>query len=437
MFLAQRRHYGRLLNPDTPMMFDDVERRREEEYLRAQHEVTKVLAGAPNPDAAVPLWLKALGSSTGWEAGAFWQRDEAMLMGRRSEWRATANGAHGNDAGRDFLNDSGLPTIAWSREEPHWIEDLDLGEHEASGDRADGGSEFHSALALPVKSSDRTIGVVVFFSGASRSAEPQLIALLSTLCSQLGEYLERMRIEAESERLREEFFALVSHELRSPATSMIGYMDMLREKQDQLDPDGQRALGVMDRNAHRLLRLIGDLLFAAEVEAGSFELESEPVNLEEVITQCVEAAEPRAMEFMVELTPQIYGDLEIVGDADRLGQAIDNLIGNALKFTPEGGHVRVRLARSNGNALIEVEDDGGGIDQHHLDHLFDRFYQAGGNGSTVRQGVGLGLSIVKAIVEGHNGTISVKSRVGGGTTFSILIPLKRAEVETTKIESTA
>jgi signal transduction histidine kinase/CHASE3 domain sensor protein len=238
----------------------------------------------------------------------------------------------------------------------------------------------------------------------------------------------------EAERMKDEFSALVSHELRTPLTSIIGYLELLQDEADGNGDDPaarQRAqfLTVVDRNARRLLRLVGDLLFVAQVEAGKLSLEETDVDLDGVARESVEAAGPRARDGGVELTLESETVPIVRGDRDRLAQALDNLVSNAIKFTPAGGRVVVRLMRAADSAVLEVSDTGIGISQADLEQLFQRFFRTQRATSAAIPGVGLGLTIAQAIVHGHDGQISVQSRDGEGTTFRIELPLLRvAEV---------
>jgi signal transduction histidine kinase/CHASE3 domain sensor protein len=238
----------------------------------------------------------------------------------------------------------------------------------------------------------------------------------------------------EAERMKEEFSALVSHELRTPLTSIIGYLELLNDEaqRDRDDPAAQqriRFLGVVDRNARRLLRLVGDLLFVAQVEAGKLSLEETDVDLEAVAKESAEAAAPRARAAGVEITLDCEPVPLVRGDRDRLAQALDNLVSNAIKFTPEGGRVVVRLMQEGDQAVLEVADTGIGISHADLERLFQRFFRTQRATSAAIPGFGLGLTIAQAIVHAHDGRISVQSRDGEGTTFRIELPLLRpAEV---------
>jgi len=224
----------------------------------------------------------------------------------------------------------------------------------------------------------------------------------------------------------------VSHELRTPLTSIVGYLELLRdEDEDELATEqGQRFLEVIQRNATRLQRLVDDVLFAARAEAGRMALAKSELDLQSVIAESVAAAAPKAEEGGVELELDVERTPWIEGDPDRLGQALDNLISNALKFTPPGGHVEVSLRNLGERARIDVRDTGLGMAEDDRAQAFDRFFRASAT-RDYAPGVGLGLTIVKTIVEGHGGTIDVKSSEGVGTTFAIELPLTSKRVSRT------
>jgi len=231
-----------------------------------------------------------------------------------------------------------------------------------------------------------------------------------------------------AERLKEEFFALVSHELRTPLTSIAGYLELVLDPDEaELDPNQRHFLSVVERNAKRLQRLVGDLLFVAQFEAGKLSLEKAPTSLQDVAAESVESARPKADELGIELRLNAEPIPAVPGDAGRLGQTLDNLISNALKFTPAGGRVDVRVLDRRDRAVIEVADTGLGIAEVDQQRLFERFYRTEAAQEAAIPGVGLGLSISKAIVEGHGGTIGVASEVGRGTTFTIDVPLTTSD----------
>jgi signal transduction histidine kinase len=231
----------------------------------------------------------------------------------------------------------------------------------------------------------------------------------------------------ELDRMKDDFVASVSHELRTPLTSIRGYLELLREGEaGELTGDQHDFVAIVERNADRLLRLVGDLLFVAQVDAGKIALERGPVDVEELVHQAVDAALPAATEKRIALDVDLHGLSVLHADRARLGQVLDNLISNALKFTPSGGNVAVRTAQNADAIVIEVSDNGMGMSAEDLAQLFQRFFRTESAGEQAIQGTGLGLAIVKAIVEAHDGAISVASVLGKGTVFRVELPLALA-----------
>jgi signal transduction histidine kinase len=225
-------------------------------------------------------------------------------------------------------------------------------------------------------------------------------------------------------RLKDEFIGLVSHELRTPLASILGYLELLRDDDvAPLDEDQLQYLGIAERNAHRLLRLVGDLLFTAQVGSGKFPLSLSDVTMNDVVSGTIESARPVAAAAGVELLVELPDDSPLVrGDTIRLGQACDNLLSNAIKFTPRGGSVTVGLSATGPNAVVTVRDTGMGIPADELDQLYSRFFRASTATRNAVAGVGLGLTITKAIVIAHGGNLDVESEEGVGTKFSMSLP---------------
>jgi signal transduction histidine kinase len=232
----------------------------------------------------------------------------------------------------------------------------------------------------------------------------------------------------EVSRLKDEFVGLISHELRTPLSSILGYLELMRDDEDSpLSAEQLQYLGVAERNAHRLLRLVGDLLFTAQVSSGKFPLDISLVPLADIVQAAVVSARPVAAAAGVELVLELPEKLVLVrGDGVRLGQACDNLISNAIKFTPRGGSVTVKLGSNTEDAIITVRDTGMGIPASELDQLYARFFRASTATRNAVPGVGLGLTITKAIVTAHEGELDVESEEGVGTAFSLSLPLPRA-----------
>jgi signal transduction histidine kinase len=232
------------------------------------------------------------------------------------------------------------------------------------------------------------------------------------------------------DKMKDDFVASVSHELRTPLTSINGYLELVMDGEaGELGDEQRDFLGIVRRNAERLLRVVGDLLDVAQFNAAEVVLERAPVDLAALAEQAVDAVRPLAEErgIAVALERKALGLLEKVeGDADRLGQVIDNLLTNAVKFTPTGGRVEVNLFAEEGLVKLEVSDTGMGISKEDVDHLFERFFRTSDARVQAIQGTGLGLSIAAAIVDAHGGSIEVESELGAGTTFRVVLPLVRA-----------
>ena len=252
------------------------------------------------------------------------------------------------------------------------------------------------------------------------TARMQAQADRETLLSQAQMQNERLR---ELDRMKDEFVALVSHELRTPLTSIRGYLELLLEDAERFDQTHTDWLSVIDRNSERLLCLVEDLLLKAQVNAGKVALTVKEIDIAAIVEHSVETGAPVATARGIALVSAARPVPPVAADPVRLGQVIDNLISNALKFTPAGGRVEVRASERNGRARIEIADTGMGISPAEQERLFERFYRTAQAQTDAVPGVGLGLSIAKAIVEAHGGTISCESVEGAGTTFAIELPL--------------
>lgn len=227
-------------------------------------------------------------------------------------------------------------------------------------------------------------------------------------------------------RLKDEFVGLISHELRTPLSSILGYLELMRDDDEAPLSDEQlQYLGVAERNAHRLLRLVGDLLFTAQVESGRFPIDITDAELCSVVSASVESARPGAAAAGVALVMEVPDEpVDVRGDSVRLGQAVDNLVSNALKFTPAGGSVTVSLRRDGDAAVVAVTDTGIGIPAVELSQLSQRFFRASTATRNAVPGVGLGLTITKAIVTAHGGRLDIASEEGVGTSISLRLPIE-------------
>jgi PAS domain S-box-containing protein len=234
---------------------------------------------------------------------------------------------------------------------------------------------------------------------------------------------EQRRLEAESQRQRDELIATVSHELRTPLTSIIGYTELMADlDESDMSRRARRLLGVIERNAARELQLVDDLLTMAYLDDNRLRIERRPVRLADVARQVVDDAALRARERGIELALAETEVPPVHGDSYRLVQVLENLLTNALKFTAPGGRVDVVVRDGGPMGVLEVRDTGIGVSAEEQEHVFDRLYRAPSAVRSQVQGAGLGLSIVRAIVDAHDGLVEVDSEVGVGTTVRVSIP---------------
>ena len=293
-----------------------------------------------------------------------------------------------------------------------------------------------SMLVAPVLAEDEPLAALVLMtSGRARAWPAGSESLAELVSSEVATALTHARLyEREREmvqRLQEldqaksDFVATVSHELRTPLTSIRGYVEMLSDGEaGELEPGQERMLGIVQRNADRLLMLIEDLLTLSRIESGSFRVQQAPVAMDGVVESTVAEFRPQASARGVELEADVAPDIPVViGDSSQLERVLFNLLSNAIKFTVDGGRVVVRLKRDGQSVELEVQDEGIGIPEGEQDQLFSRFFRSSTSQERAIRGTGLGLVIVKTIVDHHGGDIAVKSRSGEGTTFTIRLPV--------------
>ncbi len=268
--------------------------------------------------------------------------------------------------------------------------------------------------------------------------ETQVInAHLSPVITEQGEFLGIVTIfrditkEVEAGRAKSEFVSTVSHELRTPMTAIKGYTDLMYGGMvGEINNNQKRFLGIIKTNTDRLTALINDLLDISRVETGRVRFESKPVQLGNVIKIVIDALAPNAERKGHTLTFRVEAGLpKIMGDPDRLHQVFTNLVGNAINYTPEGGEVSVDVHSVERAVRIDVKDTGIGIHPDDLGKIFDRFFRADHPLVQESRGSGLGLSIVKMFIEMHGGRVWAQSKVGEGSTFTVLLPVPTEQKE--------
>jgi signal transduction histidine kinase len=295
-------------------------------------------------------------------------------------------------------------------------------------------------LVVPLITKNEPIGTLSIDHNTPNAFGPGEGRLLTIAAAQVSAAIENadllrnlrdraIQLERTLEELRQlhqhktEFVQNLSHELRTPLTFVKGYVQLMLEgAMGEINLEMRRALSVVEQRTEGLIRLVNDIISLEKVEVGIIKFQT--ISLVDVARNSVVGAAMIAKKAGLRIDLEAPDNLPLVyADPDRLGQVFDNLLGNAIKFSPSGSTITVRLSRSGDFVHADVEDHGIGIPADKLDRIFDRFYQV--DGSTTRRygGTGLGLAIVKTIVESHGGRVVVESEVGVGSSFTFILPV--------------
>jgi signal transduction histidine kinase/CheY-like chemotaxis protein len=284
-----------------------------------------------------------------------------------------------------------------------------------------------SAMAVPLKVHDRVLGVVTLVS-AHREYRDQDLELAEDLAHRAASALDNARLyraAQESDRRKEEFLAVLAHELRNPLAPIVTSLDILGV--ESRNPAAQnRARAVMERQVGNLSRLIDDLLDVSRITRGRIELDKQQVDLETIVANAVETARPLLEKGRIGLTLGIAPGVHFEADPLRLEQVLTNLLRNAAKYTPPGGEVEVRGTATRDEVTLSVRDTGVGIGPELLPHIFDPFIQGPSPTHGAIGGLGIGLTLVRGLIELHGGTVRASSAGSGkGSEFVIHLPIER------------
>jgi signal transduction histidine kinase len=261
------------------------------------------------------------------------------------------------------------------------------------------------------------------------------VATLARSFNQMADELAtRARALEASDRTRRQLMADVSHELMTPLTAMRGYIETLTMPEVPLDPQTrQRYMGIITDETHRLEQIIGDLLDLARLEGVGMTLRHDRADIEQIFNRVAERHERELSNRQIQMITRVDAAAKsIIGDADRLEQALQNLAANALRHAPDAGQIRLTAERAGNEVVLTVRDNGAGVPTEHLAHIFDRFYKADASRKAAG-GSGLGLSIVKAIIERHGGTVAARN--DGGAVFELRLPSAHADGEGGQVTS--
>lgn len=272
----------------------------------------------------------------------------------------------------------------------------------------------------------------LIWAGPDPETRRALSASARRLCDADGETIGTVVVGRDTTELvravraREDFLAAISHEIRTPLTSVLGYLEIAREESIDVPQELREHLAIVQRNSERVLRLVDQLLQAARLSHG-VNLEKVPTDLGDLVARAVESSRPAAAEAEIALAAETVTDpvREVELDPDRITEVLDNLLSNAIKFTPAGGSITVRVGASETHARVAVQDSGIGIPSYDQESVFEQFFRSSGAHDHAVPGVGIGLHLVKVIVDSHGGLVHASANEGApGTTVVVELPLR-------------
>ena len=381
--------------------------------LRDLQAISKAALEGATLDESLTAVLRSMGATFGTDVAAVLLMEEDG----KTLWRRASIGLEGIDDAGGSLGSGAVGRIAATRS-AMFFDDLDEVEEVSPALRKAG---IRSLLGAPMFARNRLVGVVHVASRVTRGFTHDELQLLQLVADRIGTIIDNATLYEQALSAiasRDAVMGFVSHDLRNPLNAILLSTCLLPAD----EPRFAKPVAIIKRSAERMVRMIDDLLDVGSIEAGHLSIENRPEESRPLIAEVVEAVQPAASEKSVRLETRLPAhDIVVACDRARILHVLTNFLTNAIKFTPEGGSITVTVARADTEyARFSVEDTGCGIPEEDLPHVFDRYWQAK---KTRRLGTGLGLAIAKGIAEAHGGTVSVKSRVGLGTTFSFTLPL--------------
>jgi PAS domain S-box-containing protein len=377
-------------------------RRRAEERLRSIVEVGKILASSLEYEKTFPEAAEFIASTVASSCAIFVQ-EEGRLVRMASAHTMPISGEAELHTALNRVMTTGISQIV---------------------------NGWPSHVLVPIPMRNEISGVLVAALAKPATFDVEDVHFFEVFGHRAGLALESARLYSEAQRanrLKDEFVAVISHELRTPLTPILGGVYMMRQEPHDRDI-AERALNLIERNAKTQVKIVDDLLDVSRALSGKLRLTMEPVDLSHVIHAATETVRPATEAKRIHIEVRLAGLSGIVsGDPDRLQQVIWNLLANSVKFTPNDGHIVVELAESHGYAEIRVTDTGIGIEPAFLPHVFEKFRQADTSRTRPHGGLGLGLAIVRHLVESHGGTVHAESPgEEQGATFVVNLPLRPA-----------
>jgi len=431
-----------------------AERSTRERRRAADYAVTQVLAEADSLRAAAPGVLKAICGSLGWDVGLLWRvdtdADGAERLRLVQTWHVpSVEVSEFEQQSREWAYPPGvgLPGRVWAARRAFCIEDVVM---DTNFPRAPAAlrAGLHGAVGFPILLHGGVLGVVEFFSRELRRPDNDLLQMFATVGGQLGQFIDRERSAEARARLlesekaarsraealaadlrrageaKDEFLAVLGHELRNPLAPLRNALEILGLR-GMPDPHSARMHEIMTRQVKQLKRLVDDLLDVSRITSGRVELQPERTDLATLVANAAEGLRPVFEERGHRLSITLpESPLVLHVDPLRVEQVIANLLANASKYTPPGGAISLTVERGPTQAVVRVSDDGIGIPPEKLERVFELFAQADRLPDTAQQGLGIGLTLVRRLVELHGGRVVARSAGRGqGSEFEVRLPL--------------
>jgi len=405
---------------------DVTRRKRAERFRTCELAVTTALAEAPTVEAAGPRVLEAIVSTLDWAHAELWLVDDAAAV-VRSVARWSAPGWHADIVvPADLPYGQGLAGRAWQVGKPLWIRDVGQPQSLISRETA-ASSSLRTALAIPVRHGLEPLGVLTMFADAVEDPDDEVIALMSGISAHIAQFVESRLVDdlqRQLARSKNEYLALIGHELRTPLTSISAYTEILRESDaETLVTDGPRLLEVIERNTNQLRHIINELLELSALDTGHAAVQLTPIDLAGVVREAVDSARAAVDGEPLTISADLPDELVLPGDRRRLRQIVDNLLGNAVKYSPDGGRISVSLRPTGRAAELAVSDTGIGVSADEREKMFTGRYRTSRARDRTLPGSGLGLTLSRAVVHHHHGTIELTEHEGTGTTVLVRLPL--------------
>ncbi|MFI5495108.1 ATP-binding protein [Actinoplanes sp. NPDC051859] len=391
-------------------------------YQACTTEVLKALAESRSAAEAHQEVVRTIGGTLGWRYVRLWLVDPVT---GRLRLEASYTGPHERPlpAPASIARGQGLAGLCWQRGELVWVPDIHAADAPILPEVV-AGSRFRAAGAVPVRSGEHVSGVLTFFSYDPQEPEPALAVLLTGIAGSVGAHLQQHRADDLEHHLAaatDEYIALVGHELRTPLTSIGAYVELIAEA-PELTPELRGLAEVVDRNSRRLRQLVDQLLDLAALDGGHIGMQTCRVDLTELVAAAADTVRGPAADRRIVIDTNLAPDIVVPGDRGRLRQVADNLLDNAIKFSYDGATVSVQLTGDEETVVLTISDTGMGLSDEEQPDLFRRLHR----GDNVRHsgipGNGLGLALCRAVVEHHQGTITLSREHPTGTAVTVRLP---------------